>query len=97
MLEGELFQRTGPDTFRLLPSSVIYKAHFPGYPITPGVCIVRIVTEMLHPGQTLSSARNIRFVSPLMPGDEARIEESGGRVLICKKGEICAKMVMEYE
>ena len=31
---------------RLLPDNVIYKAHFPEKPITPGVCIVQMAVEL---------------------------------------------------
>ncbi|MBQ2073312.1 MAG: hypothetical protein II463_01290 [Bacteroidaceae bacterium] len=51
--------------------SVIYKAHFPGQPITPGVCLMQIAVELLsiHMGceYKLSSARNVKFVSPVIP------------------------------
>lgn len=30
----------------LIPSCVIYAAHFPGEPITPGVCIVQMGKEL---------------------------------------------------
>ena len=30
----------------LFPEHFIYKAHFPGEPITPGVCIIQIATEL---------------------------------------------------
>ena len=32
---------------RLNPDHEIYRAHFPGNPITPGVCIVQIISEVL--------------------------------------------------
>lgn len=35
----------------LNPSCFIYQAHFPGEPITPGVCIVQMGKEL--PGRTL--------------------------------------------
>lgn len=31
----------------LNPECAIYKAHFPGLPITPGVCIIQIASELL--------------------------------------------------
>ena len=44
MLEGILYnvvsREEGAATVRLLPESPIYKAHFPGYPVTPGVTLV---------------------------------------------------------
>ena len=30
------------------PSHIIYKAHFPGNPITPGVCIIKTARELLE-------------------------------------------------
>lgn len=52
-------------------ASVIYKAHFPGYPITPGVCLVQISLELLgiHIGcnYKLSGAKNVKFVTPVVP------------------------------
>lgn len=33
---------------RLLPESRIYEAHFPEKPITPGVCIIQMATELLE-------------------------------------------------
>jgi len=35
-------------TVELNPSCVIYEAHFPGEPITPGVCIVQIGKEVIE-------------------------------------------------
>lgn len=32
----------------LLSDCMIYKAHFPEHPITPGVCIIGIATELLR-------------------------------------------------
>lgn len=52
---------------------IIYQAHFPGMPITPGVCIVQITEELLSdylqkPLQ-LTSIRNAKFLSILKPTD----------------------------
>ena len=35
-------------TIELNPQHFIYKAHFPGEPITPGVCIMQIAKELLE-------------------------------------------------
>lgn len=49
----------------------IYQAHFPGQPITPGVCLVQMATEILerHLGLRLRLSRlgSIRFRSPITP------------------------------
>ena len=50
MLRGILYELIRADelgtTVRLLPESDVYRGHFPGYPITPGVCIVQIALEL---------------------------------------------------
>lgn len=41
---------SGKAVVRLDPSSPVYAAHFPGYPITPGVILIEIATELLSAG-----------------------------------------------
>jgi 3-hydroxyacyl-[acyl-carrier-protein] dehydratase len=52
MLRGILYEIITVDadgaTVRLLPDSPIYQGHFPGYPITPGVCLVEIAVELMR-------------------------------------------------
>ena len=52
-------------------SHVIYQAHFPGQPITPGVCIIQIAKELLEDatGKQLDVQRlkNVKFLSVLSP------------------------------
>ncbi len=49
----------------------IYQAHFPGNPITPGVCLLQIATELLeqHYGERLQlhTADAIKFRKPVTP------------------------------
>ena len=75
MLEGVLYtvisREDNTASVRLLPDSPIYKAHFPGYPITPGVTLLQIALELM--GKKLSGAREIKFVSPVLPGNGTEI------------------------
>lgn len=52
----------------------IYKAHFPGEPVTPGVCIVQMGKELLEElvGCQLDIVRvkNVKFLSVLSPTDD---------------------------
>ncbi len=61
----------------LLTESEIYKAHFPGMPITPGVCIAQIVEELLcdylHEEYRLSEAKNIKYLQLISPVDTPQI------------------------
>lgn len=59
----------------LLPECIIYKAHFPEQPITPGVCIIQIAAELLEeyfgcPFE-LKSVTNAKFLAVISP-DETR-------------------------
>lgn len=66
-------------TVELNPSCVIYEAHFPGEPITPGVCIVQIGKEVIEDlllEQSSASrrleiikAKNIKFLSVISPNE----------------------------
>ena len=82
MLQGILYETIAVDatgaTIRLLPESPVYKGHFPGYPITPGVCLVEIALELMGPVR-LVAAKNIKFTSPVIPaeGMELRFKLSG--------------------
>ena len=52
MLRGILYETVSVDgsgvTLRLLPESPVYRGHFPGYPITPGVCLVQMALEVIE-------------------------------------------------
>ena len=66
-------------TVELNPSCVIYQAHFPGEPITPGVCIVQIGKEVIEDlllEQSSESrrleiikAKNMKFLSVISPNE----------------------------
>ena len=55
----------------LLPDCVIYKAHFPEQPITPGVCIIQIASELLrdliHSDLELIFVSNAKFLAVINP------------------------------
>ena len=56
---------------RLNPGSDIYKAHFPEKPITPGVCIVQVIVEILSDymkqNLLLSYVKNVKFLQLVSP------------------------------
>lgn len=59
---------------RLNNDDVIYKAHFPGYPVTPGVCIIQIAMEILeiesHASLSLQKVNNAKFLAVLSPAKD---------------------------
>lgn len=65
---------------RLNPQHIIYQAHFPGEPITPGVVLIQIVKELsamligdckqLH----LTAIKNVKFLSVISPYEHPEIK-----------------------
>lgn len=56
----------------LVPDCLIYRAHFPEQPITPGVCIIQIASELLNELLqsdfeliTVSNAKFLAVINPL--------------------------------
>ena len=72
MLEGFLYKVVekgdGCAQVLLLPESPIYAAHFPGFPVTPGVTLVQMALELM--GKKLLGAKDIKFVVPVLPSKE---------------------------
>lgn len=70
-------------TIQLIPSCFIYQAHFPGEPITPGVCIVQIgkelvedlLTEQTSHSQPLEiiKVKNVKFLSVISPNETKQL------------------------
>ena len=99
-------------TIRLLPESGIFKAHFPGNPITPGVCQVGIVGEVLETmrgrGLELREVKNLKFVEVLKPGSVGEVvitfdkmEEDDGRLAakgtVASESKIYTKFSLVFE
>ena len=63
--DGNLF------TIQLHPNHIIYQAHFPEMPVTPGVSIIQIALELMeeveHRHLTLTSVKNVKFLSVVNP------------------------------
>lgn len=77
---------------RLNPTHEIFKGHFPGNPVVPGVCIIQILKEILM-GQlgnslvynNLGSIKYFSVINPEMNGllnFEIELKETGGDVTL---------------
>lgn len=111
----------GKCVVRLNASSPLYAAHFPGYPITPGVILIQMATELLSEegcvrgavddcavGSSegpleLAEAVNVKFVSPVIPGDDTRLTylfvpdgTLRWKVNVLCSETLCAKMTLQY-
>lgn len=74
----------------LNPDHLIYKAHFPGQPVTPGVCILQMIQEILSEQEGMplfiKKIKNVKFTNVISPLNDSRVsvqfssvsEEEGG-------------------
>lgn len=69
-LSGDLYS-IEDNVVRFNPDHIIYQAHFPENPITPGVCLMQIAGEMLEAryGDTMQLIKvmNVKFRKPVTP------------------------------
>ncbi|MDO3625796.1 hypothetical protein [Mucilaginibacter sp. BT774] len=85
MLQNELFtftdilaeENTVKANVKLNPEHPIFKGHFPGEPVLPGVCMTQMVKELLEiyiQKQTrLIKASDIKFLSVIIPKQDKLI------------------------
>ncbi len=65
-------------TLKLNKEHDIYNGHFPGMPVTPGVCQVQMVQEVindcLNSKYVLQSARDIKFLNFINPEKASELQ-----------------------
>lgn len=92
LTEGFFIVETTNDTengfeavLRTNPEHPIYKAHFPGNPITPGVCIIQAAGELLENqlGRNLylKTVKNVKFLSVIIPEEGKKIKYSFSNII----------------
>lgn len=71
-------------TIKLDPEHFIYKAHFPGEPITPGVCILQIAHELLQLlcgcKLEIDCVKNVKFLRVVVPAEEQLVNYTFSKV-----------------
>lgn len=77
----------------------IYQAHFPGEPITPGVCIIQIAKELLEDGlhcdYEIKRVKNVKFLSVISPTKTPRVTYSFDKVTVAEEtGDYRAQIVV---
>ena len=62
---------------RLNPEHFIFKAHFPGHPITPGVCLMQMVAELASVAEGCNlfvrNIKNVKYTGVVSPDDNTRL------------------------
>ena len=75
---------------RTNPEHSIYKAHFPGSPITPGVCVIQAAGELLEKqlGRKLylQSIKNVKFLMVIIPEEGKMIKYSFSNIVEDENG-----------
>lgn len=79
----------------------IYGAHFPGEPVTPGVCLVQMAGELLEEclGRKLQlkKAVNVKFLSPVSPVDTPSVGFTVSPAPTDAEGLIRSSVKVEHE
>ncbi len=70
----------------------IFEGHFPGHPVTPGVCMMQIIKEItenyLNTSLQLQTAENVKFMAIINPEENSKIgidfeiKEEEGKVTV---------------
>ena len=98
----------GRFTIEVNSSHFIYQSHFPGEPITPGVCIVQIGKELLelflreyspeNVEYEITKVKNVKFLSVISPRETRTIVYNMKIVEISEdRAEVRAQMVVTSE
>lgn len=73
-------------TIELNPDCLIYKAHFPELPITPGVCIIQVAMELFSElcgtALELESVSNAKFLAVINPKETKKLTYSFNKVTV---------------
>lgn len=96
---------------RCNPEHLIYQAHFPGNPITPGACLLQTAGELLQRklGRPLflKASKNVKYLNVLVPaeGKEVRFTfsnlveseiECKAQVVIADEASVYTKMSLTF-
>ncbi|MEC3879342.1 hypothetical protein [Parapedobacter sp. 10938] len=73
-------------------SHAVFQGHFPGNPVTPGVCMMQIIKELAEKWAAaplmLKKARNVKFMAIINPQEhpniqvELDVEEEDGQLTV---------------
>lgn len=96
---------------RCNPDHVVYQAHFPDNPITPGACLLQTAGEVLGKklGRTLSlkASKNIKYLNVLVPAADKEVRftysniteteaECKAQVVIADEATVYTKMSLTF-
>jgi 3-hydroxyacyl-[acyl-carrier-protein] dehydratase len=76
----------------------IYQVHFPGEPITPGVCIIQIAKELLEAHLNLvlhiRKIKNVKFLNVISPVERPQISYVFEKITVDDAAKTCQAQVL---
>lgn len=96
---------------RCSPRHLIYQAHFPGNPITPGACLLQTASELLQRKLDrplfLKASKNIKYLNVLVPAECKEVHftfsnlvenetECKAQVVIADEASVYTKMSLTF-
>ncbi len=93
------------------PEHPVYRAHFPGNPITPGACLLQtagaLMQQQMGRPLFLKSSKNIKYLSILIPAEGKEVKfcfshvvesetECKAQVVIADENTIYTKMSLTF-
>lgn len=99
-------------TFSLNPNHAVFKGHFPGRPLLPGVCMVQIVKDvvckLIGEPMFLAEAKQIKFLEMIIPKVNEVLEfklnisevDNNSRIVQAsfeKEGRVCFKFQGNFQ
>ncbi len=76
----------------LCRDSVIYRAHFPERPVTPGVCVIQMAVELLElllgHKYVLLEVPNAKFLSVISPQDTPQVSLAFSKLVPGEEGNV---------
>ena len=76
----------------------IYQAHFPGEPVTPGVCIIQMAKELLEDylqhDFEIKQVKNVKFLSVISPIKTPRVSYTFDKLSVLEETGECKVQIM---
>lgn len=86
---------------RLNPDHFIYEAHFPGEPVTPGVCILQMAQELLalevNENLELKKIKNAKFTAVISPDRSTELIVAFPTIEIGKEEVACQCVISNIQ
>ena len=77
IINTDIADNTALVEVELNPQHAIFQGHFPGQPITPGVCVTQMAVDIFSHIQqqeyTLTQAKSIKFTHIIKPEENPRV------------------------